>query len=72
MEKYEEETIRQLITYALSYPLRVRALLGAMVENAFETKFDVEILRQSLNSLTKYKLTISKTLLPNASTWNLL
>jgi hypothetical protein len=72
MKKYEEETIKQLIAYALSYPPRVRALLGAMVENVFESKFDVEILRQSLNPLTKYKLTISKALLPNASTWNLL
>jgi hypothetical protein len=72
MKKYEEETIKQLIAYALSYPPRVRALLGAMVENVFESKFDVEILRHSLNPLTKYKLTISKALLPNASTWNLL
>lgn len=72
MKKFTGETIIQLITYSLSYPPRVRALLGAMVERIFKKKFDVDILRQSLNPLTKYKLSISKTILPNASTWNLI
>jgi hypothetical protein len=59
-----------LIIIALKYPPRVRALLGAILEN-FKAETNVTALKNSLNPLSEYQYNIPQALLPNNATWNL-
>ena len=62
--------IADLIKYALLYPPRVRALLGAMLEN-LNIQSNIVKLKQSLNPLSKIKLGLKKTDLPTIKNWNI-
>lgn len=59
----------ELIQYALFYPARVRALLGAILEN-LQLNLNLDELKKSLNPLTKVKLSIKETELPTINNWN--
>ncbi|MEZ4978627.1 MAG: DUF6088 family protein [Chitinophagales bacterium] len=61
---------KEIIQYALFYPARVRALLGAILEN-LNFKFNLVDLKNSLNPLTKVKLSIKETELPTIKNWNI-
>jgi hypothetical protein len=65
-ELTNNETVT-LLEYALLYPPRVRALVGAILENIGNK--DTGKLKASLNPLTKIKLGINETELPNKSDW---
>ena len=65
-----EKQIADLIKYALLYPPRVRALLGAMLENQ-NIQTNIEKLKQSLNPLSKIKLGLKETDLPTIKNWNI-
>lgn len=65
-----ERQIADLIKYALLYPPRVRALLGAMLEN-LNVQSNIVKLKQSLNPLSKIKLGLKKTDLPTIKNWNI-
>lgn len=58
-----------LIKYALMYPPRVRALVGAVMENNGSKTKGLEKLKDSLNPLTSIKLGVKATELPNKSNW---
>ena len=61
---------KKLAKYALSYPPRVRALLGAILKEIrlWEEAFE---LKRSLNPFTKYKIGIDSDILPSKNYWNL-
>lgn len=61
---------QDLIKYALIYPPRVRALLGAILEYISENINTTE-LYNSINPLTKFELRINSKLLSTASKWNI-
>lgn len=61
-----------LLKYALQYPPRVRALLGAVMENIGIYNTGLELLKDSLNPLTTIKLGIKETELPTKSNWYIL
>jgi len=64
---------QQLVKYALKYPPRARALLGALL-NTMKSQNDASLLKkikQGLNPLTIYDLGISKGILSTASNWNI-
>ncbi len=63
------ERLNRMVRDALSYPSRVRALLGAILEQL--NKEDVRVLKDSLNPLSTYKYHIEKGLLSNQESWNL-
>lgn len=65
-----EKQIADLIKYALLYPPRVRALLGAMLEN-LNIHSNIDKLKQSLNPLSKIKLGLKETDLPTIKNWNI-
>jgi len=71
IKKLGQQERRDFVTYALSYPPRVRALLGAILES-LSYPLDVTKLKESLNPLTKYALGIDDTLLKGASNWNII
>jgi predicted transcriptional regulator of viral defense system len=60
----------EIIQYALFYPARVRALLGAILEN-LNLQLNLDELKNSLNPLTKIKLNINDTELPTIKNWNI-
>lgn len=71
MGEFDKKAIQSLIEYALQYPPRVRALLGAIVEDRFGNKFNLEPLRNSLNPSTSYQLKIKESALSTIKNWNL-
>ena len=71
IKKWEKKDKTLLIKYALKYPPRVRAILGAIIEN-FITSEDVKPLKESLNPLSQYEYNIAETILPNAKNWNII
>jgi len=66
----DNNQIKELINIAIEYPPRVRAFLGALLEN-FGKKGDLKILDDSLNPLSEYKLGLTKAILPTVEKWNI-
>lgn len=61
----------KLSSYALNYSPSVRALLGAIMEYVGCADSLVETLWQSLNGISKYRLPITDTVLPNKLKWRI-
>ena len=60
----------KLIRYALKYPPRATALLGAILELS-KKKNGLESLKTKLNPLTTYKIGIKEEILSTAPKWNI-
>ncbi|NQU52278.1 MAG: hypothetical protein HQ522_07030 [Bacteroidetes bacterium] len=69
LEDLPEKNRLRIIKFALQYPPRTRAFLGALLNqmNCKENK----MVKQSLNPLTTYELGINDKLLPTAPNWNI-
>jgi hypothetical protein len=52
------------------YPPRVRALLGAILED-INTSFDTSELKESINPLTIFELGLKEKDLPTIKNWNI-
>lgn len=63
--------LNELIKYALLYPPRVRALLGALLEQ-LDTTIDIKKLKNSLNPLSTYDYNLQDTALKTQQNWNIL
>lgn len=61
---------KELVEICIKYPPRVKAFLGALLENIGYTD-NIELLRDSLNPFTKFSLSISEQLLPTIKKWNI-
>lgn len=70
INKLSKNDQSKIIRYALKYPPRVIALLGAILELS-KKKDGLESLRTNLNPLTTYNLRIKKETLPTAPGWNI-
>jgi hypothetical protein len=66
----DTEKTKELLQYALKYPPRVRALLGAIVENTGKV-VELDTIKKSLNPLSTYKYGIKNNVLTNISKWYL-
>lgn len=60
----------EIIKYALFYPARTRALLGAILEN-LDSEINLDELKASLNPLTKISLNLKEKELPTIKKWNI-
>ena len=70
ISKLTEKDILKMIRYALKYPPRVIALLGAILEFSKKNN-SIENLRDYLNPFTIYKIGINQEILPTAANWNI-
>ncbi len=70
IEALDKKQRDALISYALQYPPRVRALLGALL-TTLNKKRETKTLKDSLNPITVFKLGLNDKLLPSASEWNI-
>jgi hypothetical protein len=66
-----DKEVAQLIKYALLYPPRVRALLGAILESLGKPQDITTPLLKSINPLTKINLGLTKSDLPTIDNWNI-
>ncbi|GHA81354.1 type IV toxin-antitoxin system AbiEi family antitoxin domain-containing protein [Pontibacter akesuensis] len=71
IRKLAERDMERFLALALDYNPATRALLGALLEQ-LDYAQEAEKLKQSLNPLTKYKLGISGSILPNRKDWNII
>ncbi len=71
IKKFDNKQITELVKYALLYPPRVRALLGAVLENMDE-KNVTKNLKASLNPITKFELGLKQSDLPTINNWYIL
>ncbi|MCW3789394.1 DUF6088 family protein [Plebeiibacterium sediminum] len=62
--------LKMLVNLALVYPPRVKALLGAILEN-IDANIEIAKLKKNLNPLTKYKVGIKPNELPTIKNWNI-
>lgn len=66
-----QESLPRWLKFAEEEPPRVRALLGAIAELLGVPEDDVNSLKRSLKSTTKYFLGIGSKTLPTAHKWNI-
>ncbi|OXE98103.1 hypothetical protein BC749_109106 [Flavobacterium araucananum] len=62
--------MKKLVTYGISYPPKVRALLGALLEDNTDCD-NLKKLKKSINPASRYQYGFSATLLPTAQSWNI-
>lgn len=70
ISELDKKQITELIKYSLVYPPRVRALVGAMLDN-LRVNADTSKLKESLNPLTKIKIGLKENDLPTIKNWNI-
>jgi hypothetical protein len=70
LKKLTSKELEEYIKYALLYPPRVRALLGALLEK-LDSTIDVKRLKNSLNPLTIYNYDLGDTALITKQNWNI-
>jgi hypothetical protein len=71
IKKFDDKQITELVKYALLYPPRVRALLGAVLEN-IDANAATKNLKASLNPITKFELGLKQSDLPTINNWYIL
>lgn len=70
ISKLSGKNKQNLIKFATYYPPRAIALLGALMEN-IDSVINTDLLRETLNPLTKYKLGIDPSILPSTINWSI-
>lgn len=69
LKELNDKQVESIIKYALVYPPRVRALVGAILEYNNQSGKNINKLMESLNPLTVFKLGLKETELPTKSKW---
>ncbi len=70
ISELDNKQVKKLIEIALEYPPRVRAFLGALLEN-IDINIDIKMLDDSLNPFSEYELGLTKDILPTVEKWNI-
>jgi hypothetical protein len=70
LRSFSKEQKEELIIYALKYPPRVRAFLGALLEN-LDSSINLSALKNSYSPLSEFKFYITPKILPTANQWNI-
>jgi hypothetical protein len=70
IKNLNDNQLVDMLKYALLYPPRVRALLGAILENMNST-VNLLKLKESLNPLSQYEVGLKETDLPTIKNWNI-
>lgn len=69
VKELNDKQTASLIRYALLYPARVRALVGALLDNIGREGKEMQNLKDSLNPLTTIHLGLEETDLPTKINW---
>ncbi|WP_417942192.1 DUF6088 family protein [Flavobacterium sp. RS13.1] len=68
--RLKNDEIKKLVSYGISYPPKVRALLGAVLEDIKDFG-DLKKLKASINPASRYQYGITAELLPTINFWNI-
>lgn len=68
---FEKLEIKKIVTYGASYPPKVRALLGALLEGLRIESSTYNVLKKSINPSSSYKYGINSQLLSTVTSWNI-
>lgn len=71
IDNFNTSEIKKLVTYGGSYPPKVRALLGALLEANISAANSVKSLKKSINPTSRYQYGITNKLLSTADAWNI-
>ena len=63
--------IKKLVTYGAAYPPKVRALLGALLEEIKINFSTYDVLKRSMNPSSSFEYGINSQLLPTVNSWNI-
>jgi predicted transcriptional regulator of viral defense system len=69
VQSLDERQTDEIVKYALVYPPRVRALVGAILESLGKKNQRLDKLKNSLNPLSTFELGIKEQELPTKSNW---
>ena len=70
LRQFSKTQVEDIITYALKYPPRVRAFLGALLEN-IGISTNLTLLKSSYSPLSEFKYYITPKILPTATHWKI-
>ena len=70
IKKMPDQDCSKLSRLGLKYPPATRALLGALLEQTMGT-YQTEALKQSLNPITVFKISVPEDVLPTIKNWNI-
>ena len=62
---------KEITKYALSYPPRTRAFLGALFENIDINSPNLKVLENSLNPFSEFRFLLNTSILPTVKNWNI-
>ena len=68
--EFNQKEIKDLIKFAIKYPPRARAFLGALLEE-LRIETGIEKLQESLNPLSEYSFGLSKNILQTVENWDI-
>lgn len=71
ISQLKEPEVKTMVRLSQKYPPATRALLGAILEQLQRTQF-LNILRESLNPITQYRLPGVETILSTSQNWNII
>ena len=71
IDNLKKDDLPKILNYALKYPPRTRAFLGAILDYLQKYEY-VDKLKEKLNPLTNYKLGLKRDILPTAINWNII
>ena len=71
LKGFDTIQIKKLVTYGAAYPPKVRALLGALLEELKINFSTYDVLKRSMNPSSSFEYGINSQLLPTVNSWNI-
>lgn len=71
LRSFDAAEIKKLVTYGASYPPKVRALLGALLEELKINFSTYNVLKRSMNPSSSFDYGINSQLLSTVTSWNI-
>jgi hypothetical protein len=71
ISNYDVAERKKLVSYGVSYPPKVRALLGALLEATEKDSTIYNPLKKAINPASSYEFGITAKLLPTVNSWNI-
>jgi len=72
ISNYDATERKKLVSYGVSYPPKVRALLGALLEATDKDSNIYKPLKKTINPSSSYEFGITSKLLPTVNSWNII
>lgn len=71
LRKLSDRELSMIVEYSLNYPTRVKALLGAILEEVVVTPKLLKTLKDNVNPFSKISIGIGGRTLPTSKNWNI-